>query len=79
MEGLLEGGETRNASTRVAGKVGWPVNWCPMLEICFAAYAAKDEYKIMVVDVVMVDYNMDLNALKGNSIIFCRLGIFIFD
>src|SRR5271154_2844031 len=31
MEGLLEGG-TRNASTRVAGKVGWPVNWWPTLE-----------------------------------------------
>jgi hypothetical protein len=32
MKGLLEGwGGARNASTRVAGKVGWPVNWCPML------------------------------------------------
>src|SRR4051794_26950370 len=31
MEGLLEGGGTRNASTRVAGKVGWPVNWWPTL------------------------------------------------
>jgi hypothetical protein len=30
MEGFLEGG-TRNASTRVAGKVGWPVNWWPTL------------------------------------------------
>jgi hypothetical protein len=40
------------------------------VEICFAAYTVKDEYEIMVADVVMVDYNMDLNALKGNSIIF---------
>jgi hypothetical protein len=31
MEGLLEGGGTRNASTRVADKVGWPANWWPML------------------------------------------------
>jgi hypothetical protein len=31
MEGLLEGGGPRNASTRVADKVGWPVNWWPTL------------------------------------------------
>jgi hypothetical protein len=48
------------------------------IEICFAAYAVKDEYKIMVINVVMVDYNMDLNALKGNSIIFYKLDISIF-
>ena len=30
MEGLLEGGGM-NASTRVADKVGWPVNWWPTL------------------------------------------------
>jgi hypothetical protein len=49
------------------------------VNICLAAYTAKDEYEIMVVDVVMVDYNMDLNVLKGNFIIFCKLGISIFD
>ena len=32
MEGLLEGGGTRNPSTRVADKVGWPTNWWPTLE-----------------------------------------------
>jgi hypothetical protein len=31
MEGLLEGGGGRKASTRVAGKVVWPVNWWPTL------------------------------------------------
>jgi hypothetical protein len=28
--GFIRGG-ARNASTRVAGKVGWPVNWWPTL------------------------------------------------
>jgi hypothetical protein len=28
---MLEGGK-RNASTRVADKVGWPVNWWPTLD-----------------------------------------------
>jgi hypothetical protein len=32
------------------------------VEICLATYAAKDEYEIMVVGVVIVECNMDLNA-----------------
>jgi hypothetical protein len=32
------------------------------VEICLATYAAKDEYKIMIVGVVIVECNIDLNA-----------------
>jgi hypothetical protein len=32
------------------------------IEICLATHAAKDEYEIMVVGVVIVECNMDLNA-----------------
>ena len=33
MKGLLEEGGGGNASTRVADKVGWPVNWWPTLGV----------------------------------------------
>jgi hypothetical protein len=32
-KGFIRGGGTRNALTRVADKVGWPVNWWPTLEL----------------------------------------------
>ena len=33
---------TRNASTRVAGKVGWPVNWWPTLGVHYPIVDRKN-------------------------------------
>jgi hypothetical protein len=43
------------------------------IEICLATHAAKDEYEIMVVGVVIVECNMDLNAWKGALLYFASL------